>query len=89
MILTLTEVADHLGVSRDTVRRWCEQGRIQAIKKGRRWSVHLEDLNQFIAVYQGHGVTVQQSEDVVTEDGDSKVQNGSQPQDQKLSKVSS
>ncbi len=53
--LTLAEAANHLGVSQDTTRRWCEQGRILAVKKGRRWSVRLEDLNEFIAGYQGDG----------------------------------
>ncbi|MBI1878347.1 MAG: polysaccharide biosynthesis tyrosine autokinase [Chloroflexi bacterium] len=50
--LTLAEVTDYLGVSEETVRRWCEQGRIPVIKKGRYWSVRLEDLNEFIASYQ-------------------------------------
>jgi non-specific protein-tyrosine kinase len=51
-VLSLAEVAVHLGVSETTAERWCEQGRLAAIKKGRRWTVRLEDLNQFISVYQ-------------------------------------
>ncbi len=54
--LTLPEVADYLGVGRDTAQRWCEEGRLPAIKNGGRWSVHLEDLNEFIGAYQGNGV---------------------------------
>lgn len=57
--LSLAEVANYLGVSEDTARRWCEQGRISAIKSGRHWTVRLEDLNQFIAVYQTAGVSKQ------------------------------
>jgi excisionase family DNA binding protein len=51
--LSLSEVAANLGVSEDTAQRWCEQGRIPAVKTGRHWSVQLEDLNEFISVYQG------------------------------------
>jgi len=54
--LTLAEAADYLGVSQDTARRWCEQGRIQA-KRGRgRWSVPREDLDRFAASYQDANV---------------------------------
>ncbi len=50
--LTLAETADYLGVSQDTARRWCEQGRIQAKKRHGRWSVPQEDLDKFVAGYQ-------------------------------------
>jgi excisionase family DNA binding protein len=51
-VLNLTEVADYLGVSKNMAYRWCEEGRIQAIKNGRQWSVRLEDLNEFANSYQ-------------------------------------
>lgn len=54
-VLNLTETADYLGVSPEIAQRWCEQGRIPAVKKGRHWSVRLEDLNEFITFYQGTG----------------------------------
>ena len=38
-ILSLTETAEYLGVSEDAARRWCEEGRLQAIKRRWRWSV--------------------------------------------------
>jgi capsular exopolysaccharide synthesis family protein len=50
--LTLAETADYLGVSENVARRWCEEGRLQAVKRGLRWSVHLENLNEFITDYQ-------------------------------------
>jgi capsular exopolysaccharide synthesis family protein len=53
-LLTLAEATDYLGVSEETVRRWCEQGRLLAHKKGRKWLVRLEDLNAFVGTYQ-HG----------------------------------
>lgn len=54
-VLTLTEATDYLGVSEETVRRWCEQGRLPALKKGRNWQVRLEDLNEFVGTYQRGG----------------------------------
>jgi len=60
--LTLAETADYLGVSQDTIRRWCEQGRILTAKKGLRWSIRPEDLEKFIADYQQGGSTERQSE---------------------------
>lgn len=51
-LLNMVEVADYLGVSQDTAQRWCEQGRIPAVKAGRHWTVRLEDLNEFVKVYQ-------------------------------------
>jgi len=60
--LTVAESADYLGVSRDTVRRWCEQGRLQAKRKRGRWSVLQEDLEKFVADYQHDGGSKKQSE---------------------------
>ncbi|MDM8528602.1 excisionase family DNA-binding protein [Anaerolineales bacterium HSG24] len=50
--LTLAEAAIHLGVKEETVRRWCETGRIQGIKTGSRWKVRLEDLEEYITFYK-------------------------------------
>ena len=54
-VLSLAETADYLGVSEESARRWCEEGRLQAVKQGWRWSIRLEDLNEFIAGYQNGG----------------------------------
>jgi capsular exopolysaccharide synthesis family protein len=51
-ILSLAEVANQLGVSQELAQRWCEDGRLPAMKAGRQWTVHLEDLNEFISTYQ-------------------------------------
>jgi excisionase family DNA binding protein len=43
-LLTLGEVAVYLRISRVTVWRWCKQGTIPAIRIGRSWRVHRDDL---------------------------------------------
>jgi len=50
--LTLAEAAVHLGVKQETVRRWCETGRIQGIKTGNHWKVRMEDLEEYITFYK-------------------------------------
>ena len=50
--LTLIEAAVHLGVKEETVRRWCETGRIQGIKTGSHWKIRLEDLEEYITFYK-------------------------------------
>lgn len=39
-ILTVQEVAVYLKVSRSTVWRWCNEGRLLAFKAGHGWRVH-------------------------------------------------
>ena len=46
-ILTPTEAARLLGASPDSVRRWCEQGRIPGYRTpGGHWRIARKDLNQ-------------------------------------------
>lgn len=47
-ILTVAEIARYLRVSRNTVCRWCVQGRLPAFRIGRGWRVQREDLEQYI-----------------------------------------
>ncbi len=57
--LTLAEAAVHLGVKEETVRRWCETGRIPGIKTGNRWKVRLEDLDEYITFYKLNNKSVE------------------------------
>jgi len=45
-VLTVTEVANYLRVSRVTVWRWCQQGLIPASQVGRNWRIRREDVLQ-------------------------------------------
>jgi excisionase family DNA binding protein len=43
-ILTTQEVARYLKVSRTTVWRWCNEGKLPAFKLGRGWRVRRSEL---------------------------------------------
>jgi excisionase family DNA binding protein len=45
-ILTVQEVATYLEVSRSTVWRWCNTGRLPAFRIGREWRIHREALDR-------------------------------------------
>ncbi|HEC33805.1 MAG TPA: polysaccharide biosynthesis tyrosine autokinase [Chloroflexi bacterium] len=43
-VLSLAEMADYLGVSRATARRWCKSGRLPAFRSWFGWRIREEDL---------------------------------------------
>ena len=43
-VLTVTEVANYLRVSRVTVWRWCKDGTIPACRVGRNWRIPRDDF---------------------------------------------
>jgi len=43
-LISLSEAAMMLGVHRDTVKRWCQLGRLPAVRKGLRWWVKRDKL---------------------------------------------
>jgi len=47
-ILTVREVADYLKLSRTTVWRWCNRGRLPAFKVGRGWRIHREEVEKIV-----------------------------------------
>jgi len=49
-ILTVQEVANYLKVSRTTVWRWCNQGKLPAFKIGRGWRVRWGEVEKLFVV---------------------------------------
>ncbi len=47
-ILTVPEVAKYLRVSRTTVWRWCNEGKLQAFKVGRGWRIHRAEVERIV-----------------------------------------
>ena len=52
-ILTVPEVAQYLRVSRTTVWRWCNEGKIPAFKVGRDWRIHRTELEKVVGYNLG------------------------------------
>lgn len=54
-ILTVQEVADYLKVSRTTVWRWCNAGKLLGFKVGRGWRIHRSELERIVEQSLGDG----------------------------------
>jgi excisionase family DNA binding protein len=51
-LMTVEEVAAKLRVSTKTIRRWCADGQIKALRVGRQWRVTQDALDKFLAESQ-------------------------------------
>lgn len=47
-ILTVREVAEYLKLSRTTIWRWCNNGKVDAFKVGRGWRIHRTEVEKII-----------------------------------------
>jgi len=45
-ILTVREVAEYFKLSRTTVWRWCNDGKLPAFKVGRGWRIHRSEVEK-------------------------------------------
>ena len=45
-ILTVQEVAEYLKLSRTTIWRWCNEGKLSAFKAGRGWRIHRSEIER-------------------------------------------
>ena len=52
-ILTVPEIAEYLKVSRTTVWRWCNEGRLPAFKMGRIWRVRRSEFEKIVGQQLG------------------------------------
>ena len=48
--LSLEEIAQHLGVSQDTVHRWIRTREMPAHKVGRLWKFQVSEVNDWVRV---------------------------------------
>jgi len=45
---SLDEIAQHIGVNKDTIRNWIEKGDIPAYKVGKQWKVKVSEIDDWI-----------------------------------------
>jgi len=69
-ILTITEIAKYLRVSRTTVWRWCNEGELPAFKAGHSWRVLRSEVEKII------GCKLEEIEIEIDEDVDIGDENG-------------
>ena len=43
-VVTCTEIAKRKELDKETIRRWCREGRLPAFKVAKEWLIHEEDL---------------------------------------------
>lgn len=46
--LSVQEIADHLGSSRDTIYRWIEDRKLPAHRIGRCWKFKLDEVDEWV-----------------------------------------
>ena len=61
--LSLDEIAEHLGVSRDTVYRWIDNREMPAHKVGRLWKFKVSQVDKWVQV--GKAAEHKQSRDAM------------------------
>jgi len=45
---SLEEIADYLGVTKDTIRNWIKKSNIPAHKIGRQWKFKLSEVDEWV-----------------------------------------
>jgi len=55
VLLSISEVAQRLGLSEAMVRRYCAQGRLPATKIGKGWTIRRRDVERFAAAPRRSG----------------------------------
>lgn len=46
--LSVEEIADHLGISKETVYRWLEKGKIPAHRVGKLWKFRTSEVDTWV-----------------------------------------
>ena len=46
--LSVEEIGKHLGVSKETIYRWVEKGKIPSHKVGRQWKFKVSEVDEWI-----------------------------------------
>ncbi|MCG2795243.1 MAG: helix-turn-helix domain-containing protein [Actinomycetia bacterium] len=52
---SLQEIAEHLGVSRDTIHRWIRTKKMPAHKVGRLWKFDVTEVNDWVRAGKADG----------------------------------
>jgi excisionase family DNA binding protein len=53
--LSVEEIAEHLGVTKDSVYRWIERNELPAHKVGKLWKFKKEEVDEWVRSGHAHG----------------------------------
>jgi excisionase family DNA binding protein len=62
--LSVDEIADHLGIKRDTVYRWISERQMPGHKIGRLWKFNKKEVDQWVKSGGGPAITSLVQEEV-------------------------
>ncbi len=62
-VIGVAEMAEILGVSRSTVRRWCKEGRLPAFKQRMRWWCDEQKLRPLLQQWRDEGYRIAEAEE--------------------------
>lgn len=54
--VSVTEIADHLGISKESVYRWAESKKMPAHKIGKKWKFKISEVDSWVRVGEAEGV---------------------------------
>jgi excisionase family DNA binding protein len=46
--LSVVEIAEHLGISKETVYRWLDKGKIPSNKVGKQWKFKISEVDEWV-----------------------------------------
>ncbi|PIK13544.1 helix-turn-helix domain-containing protein [Halobacteriovorax sp. JY17] len=46
--LSVMEIAEHLGISKETVYRWLDKGKIPSNKVGKQWKFKISEVDEWV-----------------------------------------
>ena len=46
--LSVVEIAEHLGISKETVYRWLDKGKIPSSKVGKQWKFKISEVDEWV-----------------------------------------
>ena len=65
--LSVDEIADHLGVKRDTVYRWISERQMPGHKIGRLWKFNRVEIDEWVRTGGTRGRSAEETEDTTKE----------------------
>ncbi len=57
--VSVSEIADHLGISKESVYRWAESKKMPAHKIGKKWKFKISEVDDWVHVGGAEGAAIE------------------------------